>query len=77
MSQSSKTQLTQRQKDSINVLAKAVGDPAFLKELREKPKEVLNREGLTGDEFHIPDDDCIITLTCILNCLGDVWEKRS
>jgi hypothetical protein len=77
MSQFQGKELSESQKNSIIVLAKAVTDEAFLKELRADPKTVLKREGVTAEEYSVPDDDCLNRLNCILNCLGDVWEKRS
>jgi hypothetical protein len=59
----------------VKVLAKAATDDEFYKRLKDDPKGTLNAEGIQGDTFNIPDD--LNAIFCILQCLGNVIEKRS
>ncbi len=70
-------ELTDKQKKVVEILAKAATENEFAKLLQDEPTATLNREGLEGTDFYLPDEKAIRSIYCILRCLGDVIEKRS
>lgn len=61
----------------VKVLAKAAYDQDFYQKLSTDPKGTLHEEGFQGDEFYIPDEKALKAILCILECLGNIIEKRS
>lgn len=61
----------------VKVLARAASDRDFYQKLRTETTKTLNAEGIQGEEFHVPDDNVLKTIFCILECLGGIIEKRS
>jgi hypothetical protein len=59
----------------VKALAKAAYDEDFYQKLRTDTTRTLNAEGIQG-EFNISHDKVLKGLLCILECLGDVIEKR-
>jgi hypothetical protein len=60
----------------VKVLARAATDPEYYKKLRDDPTKTLNEAGIAGKEFYIPDEQTLKTILCILECLGNIIEKR-
>jgi hypothetical protein len=60
----------------VKVLAKAASDKNFMMKLRNDPKGTLNKEGIEGDEFFIPNEKVLKAILRILESTGDVIYKR-
>jgi hypothetical protein len=61
----------------VKVLARAASDRDFYKRLVTDTTRTLNDEGIQGKEFYIPDEKALKSILCIVDCLGDIIDKRS